>query len=181
VLLLHEAQKDHCRWMPFARALAARGVQVWSVDSSASSNARSVGANGSVDPSQDLIRMAAYVREHGASEVVLAGASMGGVGAIVAAGPAKALRVATLSAPTDYNVDAVPAARKLTVPVLFMAGDDDGDFAKAADTLAAAAKATAVTRVNVPTADHGTDMLADPVPDLGGRPVAAILSTFLTE
>lgn len=179
VLLLHEAQQNHCRWMPFARTLAAKGVQVWSVDSAASSNALSLGENGSLDPSQDLVRMAAYVREQGVSEVVVAGASMGGVGAIVAAGKAQARRVASLSAPTEYNVDALPAARELAVPLLLVAGDQDGDFPAAARTLAKAATKAKVTLLPVPTGAHGTDMLTDPVPQQGGRPVGDVLAAFL--
>ncbi|MFN8076738.1 MAG: hypothetical protein U0Q15_15145 [Kineosporiaceae bacterium] len=180
VLLLHEAQQNHCRWMPFARALAARGgVQVWSVDSAASSKSLSMGENGSVDPSQDLVRMASYVRDHGATEVVLAGASMGGVGALVAGTPAGARKVAALSAPTEYNADAVAGARALRAPLLLMAGTEDADFLPAARTIAAAAKDAKVTLVPVPTAEHGTDMLPDGVPGQGGRPVAAILTAFL--
>ncbi|MFN8076739.1 MAG: hypothetical protein U0Q15_15150 [Kineosporiaceae bacterium] len=173
VLLLHEAESDHCAWIDFARLVAGRGVQAWAIDSSSTPNSRSVGGS---DPRPDLVRTAEYVRAHGAREVVLAGASMGGATALSVAGQVGAARVAALSAPDIWQgVDGVGGAKALTVPGLVLVGVADTDFTGPAQAMKAANPAH-VTLVEVPTGGHGTSMLHY---ELDGRKVSEILAEFL--
>lgn len=177
VLLLHEAEQNHCTWIDFARTLAARGgFQVWAVDSSASSASHSVGTS---DPRPDLVRMAEYVRAHGATEVAVAGASMGGSAAMAVAGPIKAVRVATLSAPDIYQgADAAGGAKALTVPGFVIVGQTDTDFVPAAQEFARSNPAH-IRLLVVPTGAHGTSLLARDAADPGGPTVADLLIRFL--
>lgn len=172
-LLLHEAEGDHCAWIDFGRTLAARGVQVWAIDSSSTSRSRSKGGS---DPRPDLVRTAQYVREHGATEVALAGASMGGAAAMSVATTVDAVRVAALSAPDIWQgADAVGGARRLTVPGLVLIGITDTDFTGPAEQMRAANPAK-VRKVDVMTGAHGTSLLRY---DADGTKVSDLLADFL--
>ncbi|MFN8077519.1 MAG: hypothetical protein U0Q15_19140 [Kineosporiaceae bacterium] len=174
VILVHEADTDHCAWMLFARALGRRGVQVWSLDSSASPASLSVGSS---NPSRDVVSVAAYVRQHGASEVVVAGASMGGTGALAAAHDAGAVKAAALSSPSDYNgADAVAGVKAFGAPVLVLVGTNDSGFVPSAAAFEAT-DPTHVTKLDVVTDAHGTDLLGH---DVGGKHVFDVLADFLT-
>ena len=179
VIMLHEAGADHCSWMPIARLLATKGVQAWSLDSAEVGGGESIG-----DPidrgntTVDVVRVARYARAHGATRIVVAGASMGATAVIAAAADAKAARVVALSAPSVYNVDAVAAIHTLHVPVLLMVGVGDTEFVPSAEELLAAAPAGTARLVRVYSGAHGTALLGA---DLGTSTVLDTVVSFLLE
>jgi dienelactone hydrolase len=74
----------------------------------------------------------------GAAKVVLIGASRGGSASIAAAAAIDppVLGVVSLSGPSFYSgANALEAAPKLAVPVLFLVGENDGSFVTDAQTL----------------------------------------------
>lgn len=70
----------------------------------------------------------------------------------------------SLSAPQTYQgVDALDAARHLTVPVLYAAGVGDGTFGDAAQALYDATPATTKrTLLIASSASHGTHLMGGP-------------------
>ena len=73
-----------------------------------------------------------YLRQHGAKQVVLLGASMGGTAVLQTAVELKppVQAVVSVSGPSAYfAMDALSAVPKLTVPVFYSAGELDTDFA----------------------------------------------------
>jgi pimeloyl-ACP methyl ester carboxylesterase len=162
IVLIHQAGDDHCQWMATARVLAMSGVQVWAMDSS--------GGSGLTHPKEAFLTVAldeevdpvvAAARKNGATEIVLAGASMGGTLAIAAAGRDHAVRVASLSGPGFYNgADALGAISTLNIPVLLVAADGDSDFALSARQLAAAGPKGLVTHLEIGGTAHGVGTLS---------------------
>jgi pimeloyl-ACP methyl ester carboxylesterase len=171
VALGHEYHADLCNWLPFARALAARGYLVLAFDFRNSGSSQ-YAPELRVD--RDMVAAARALRARGAKRVELAGASMGGTGALAAGAVAHAARVASLSGPADFGgADALVGIRKLRVPVLLLVGSGDTEFVPEAKRLYAAAP-HATTRLSIQDdTAHGTALLA--------RPAArALLLKFLT-
>lgn len=162
VVLIHQAGDDHCQWMATARVLALRGIQVWAMDSS--------GGNGHSRPKEAFMTVSLDLEvdpvveaagKQGATEIVLAGASMGGTLSIAAAARNNAVRVASLSGPGFYNgADALGAISALKVPVLLVAASGDGEFALAARQLAAAGPKGQVTHLELGGSAHGVATLS---------------------
>ena len=163
IVLIHQSGDTHCQWMATARVLAGRGVQVWAMDSSGGSGvSHPKEAFMSVPMDQEVDPVVAAARKAGATEIVLAGASMGGTFAIAAAGRNHAVRVASLSGPGFFKgADALGAISTLTVPVLLVAADGDGDFAQSARQLLAAGPKGQVTYLEVGGTAHGVATLSD--------------------
>ncbi|HKT03179.1 MAG TPA: alpha/beta hydrolase, partial [Rugosimonospora sp.] len=161
VVLAHMAGGDSCQWLPFGQQLAAAGYHVVVFD---------FGGSGVSDPlaGQDrrdanVIGAAAYLHGHGALNVVLVGASMGGTAALVAANEVSPAvhGVVSLSAPASYQgMDAAAAVKKLSAPVLYIAGAGDGQYASAARALYADTPGKAKTLLLASGAQHGTMLLA---------------------
>ena len=90
---------------------------------------------------------------------------MGGTG-VVAAAPGirpPVSGVVDLSGPTGFGgVNALPAARKLRAPALFVAGRDDREYATATRTLYRAAGSKDKKLVIAPTSWHGVDLVSRP-------------------
>jgi pimeloyl-ACP methyl ester carboxylesterase len=172
VVLAHTTGADRCQWLPFARELAKKGYRALVFDM------RGYGASTGItntDPQLDVIAAAAELRRRGAKKIVLAGASMGGTGVVVAAPvirPAVS-GVAELSAPTLFSTaNALAAVKKLRLPALFVAGRDDGDFPAASRALFRAA-ATKDKKLHIaPSSWHGVDLVYLP-------PVKKLLFDFL--
>jgi pimeloyl-ACP methyl ester carboxylesterase len=158
--------------VPYADQLAAAGYKVLAFDFHASKVSAHLG-----DDTQDANVEAAaeYLRAHGAQTVVYIGISTGGTAALVAA-TATTPRVAgviTLSALTwwDGGMDALKAAPKLTVPVLYIAGEGDPLTADDAKKLYDATPGDAKTLLMEKTGhDHGL---------LDFEDVLAAMKTFL--
>jgi len=158
VVFAHQVAGDHCQWLPFARQLVKQGYRALVFDM------RGYGSSTGVtntDPQLDVVAAAAELRRRGAKRVILVGASMGGSGVLAAAPKIRpAIQgVVALSAPTAFSsADALAAVRRLEHPALFIAGRDDGDFARAARLLYKAA-ATKDKRLVIATSSwHGVDL-----------------------
>ena len=98
--------------------------------------------------------------------MILVGASLG-ANAVVAAGAAITPPVdglVSLSAPGTFRQDAIAAAKQLSAPALFAAGevDEGGIYATDAKSMYAADPGTDKQLVIVPGAKHGVALVAGP-------------------
>ena len=178
VVLAHQAGEDLCSWLPYARALAEQGYRVLAFDFQGHGASSPAGRGGSLDG--DVAAAAAALRERGAAEVVLVGASMGGTAAVIAATKVQppVAGVVSISAPGQYEgMNALRAARDLTVPVLFIAARQDGAFPDDAERLHALAAGAPDRRlVLVEGSVHGSYLLENTEPDAGQRARDAVES-----
>jgi pimeloyl-ACP methyl ester carboxylesterase len=159
VVLAHQSDGSLCEWLPYGEQLAARGFRVLAFDFA--------GSGSSTIPKQktyveDVRTAVVYLREQGASKVIIMGASMGATMSVVAAAaitpPVDG--VISLSAPVSFDgVNAEKAAPSLRSPILYVAGDTDGDFAAYAKSIHAATPAGLAALVVVPGAEHGIRLL----------------------
>ncbi|MFE4856157.1 alpha/beta hydrolase family protein [Streptomyces sp. NPDC056670] len=155
IVLAHQADGNVCQWKDKAVELGKAGFRVLAVNSTTD------------DEAAEIEGAAATLRAEGAWKLLLMGASKGGTATLQAATrmPLKPDAVVALSAPERYgSMDAREAVENLTVPVLYMAGDQDGTFTTAARELSgASAKAPENRLVQVKgTAAHGVALLATP-------------------
>lgn len=105
-----------------------------------------------------------WLRAEGATDVVLAGASMGGTLAIASAGAVDEppLAVIAISAPASFNgTDALAFAPQITSPVLLLAGSRDRDFGQQAAELEAALAGETDLQV-LDSGAHGVRLLEEP-------------------
>jgi pimeloyl-ACP methyl ester carboxylesterase len=163
VVLAHQINNDLCQWLPYARVLAKRGYRVLAFDF------EGLGASGpspgSGDPplDQNVAAAAEVLRDRGASKVVLMGGSLGGTAVVTAAAEVRppVAGVICLSGPSEfYGMDAVEAASRLTVPVLFLVGAQDRGFPHSAREMYAATKVRDRKLVVTPNPYHGVELLA---------------------
>jgi pimeloyl-ACP methyl ester carboxylesterase len=181
VVLAHMSDGDLCVWAPYARSLAKKGVWAFPFD------LRGHGfSEGSLDHSKaalDVVAAVKAVRKLGARKVVVAGASLGGIAAVIAAPRIKPrlAGVASVSGPAAIagELNARPAAPKLRVPALYLAAADDRfppyDFAADARDLHAATGTREKKLLVVAGSLHGTFLV-------NGSPTArALLTRFLRD
>jgi dienelactone hydrolase len=184
VVLAHQggggAPGDLCAWVPYARTLRAGGYRVLVFDHRAfgsSDESRSNARYRRVD--LDVIGAVRLMRARGATRVVLGGASLGGA-AVVGAGASLRVPVQgvfTIGGTHTYgNLDALRAARRLTVPVLFVAAQEDGEgrFADEARQMYDASPSQNKRLEIFPGAAHGAPQLRD-------RPVRALVDGWIRE
>ena len=167
VVLAHQggggAPGNLCAWIPYARILRRAGYRVLVFDHRGfGSSPYIIRRSSRVD--LDVIGAVKLVRSRGAEEVILGGASLGGAAVVAAAAAIEpsVTGVFTVGATHTYeNVDALAAARRLTVPVLFVAAarDDAGRFAQEAREMYAAAPSTDKRVVIYPGSPHGAPQL----------------------
>jgi pimeloyl-ACP methyl ester carboxylesterase len=153
VVLAHQSGADLCQWKQYAYTLSRQGYQV-------------LVFNFSINLPEDVTGAVAALRARGSERVVLIGASMGANAVVVAAATAKppVAAVVSLSAPQVFQgVDAAEAAPRLKVPVLYVAGASDGDFAQDARTLYAVTKAPGRQLLIVKSGAHGVELMNDAV------------------
>ena len=160
VVLAHHASGSLCQWWPYARSLAAAGYRVVAFDFDG------CGASppGDGDYPGEVAAAAEWARGHGARQIVLMGGSMGGTAVIVAAARlgASITGVIDLSGPAAFaSMDALGAARRVRVPVLFGYGTQDGAFAEGVQAVRAATASHDKPVVTVPGGTHGA-ALVDP-------------------
>lgn len=166
VVLAHMSEGDVCWWLPYARSLAGKGFFVFPFDFRG--HGLSGGRQNHARAAADVAAAVRAVRSLGVRKVVVVGASLGGIAALVAAPsirPALA-GVVAVSAPAQIpgQLDALPFVRRLNVPTLFVASVDDQnagyDFAADARALHDAT-ATKEKRVElVPGTLHGTFLVS---------------------
>jgi alpha-beta hydrolase superfamily lysophospholipase len=181
VVLAHMSDGDLCVWAPFARSLAKQGLFAFPFDF------RGHGfSEGVLDHSRaaaDIRAAVGAVRRLGARKVVVVGASLGGIAAIVAApkiSPALA-GVASVSGPAEIvgELNARPAATRLRVPTLYLAAEQDQngpyDFAADARTLHDATGTSEKRLEIVPGTRHGTFLVG------GSARARSLLVRFLRD
>ena len=152
IVLANMNGSDLCEWLVVGQGLKAKGFTV------ATFNYSPGGGDG------DMVAAATLLRERGATSVVLMGSSMGGTNALSAAAkldPAPAAVVA-LSAPGRFEgVDALEAAKTLTVPVFLGVGEYDTEYFDSATALNKALRSKVKVLEVLPTGNHGTSLLDD--------------------
>ena len=168
VILAHQGGEppNLCGWLPYARALAAAGYRVLVFDH------RGFGSSGSTSRRSranrvdfDVLGAIRTMRARGVRSIVLGGASLGG--AAVLGGAALVTPsvdgVISFSSPQIYgNVDALADVRALRTPVLFLADENDDEFAADARMLYAASASLDKRLVITGGAEHGFRLLQNP-------------------
>jgi dienelactone hydrolase len=147
----HQSQQTLCDSMSWADTFAAEGYLAI---------APSLDENYQVTETEGAI---AYLRAHGATKIVLIGASMGGTAVLQTAAEEKppVQAVISLSGPESYYpLDALSAAPKLTVPVFYSAGSEDTEFASAEqDLYQATLEKAKELHIVQGSPDHGFDLV----------------------
>lgn len=149
VVLAHEHGANLCGWVAYAEHLRDLGYRALAFDFRTNLTA-------------DVSGAASELRHEGVTRIVLMGASMGGTASLVAASTSSTTiaGVAALSAPSSFmGLDGLSASRQLTLPVLYIATQDNGDFPDDARTMYAACPSADKQLQVLSGSDHGTAML----------------------
>jgi pimeloyl-ACP methyl ester carboxylesterase len=162
VVLAHQSRGDACQWASYARRLAGMGYLVIAFDFRGYGDSQARGGRAANRLSADVAAAAKAARARGARKVFAVGASMGGT-AVIAAGVHTRPRLAgviSLSGPAAFGgVSAIDVVPRLTVPVLYVVGQFDQDFAADAQTLYdATASADKAIQV-LPVGRHGVELV----------------------
>ncbi|HLL67176.1 MAG TPA: alpha/beta fold hydrolase [Micromonosporaceae bacterium] len=183
VVLAHQNSGDMCEWVPYGRTLVGLGYAVMAID------LNGFGASSAADESpsrpqwdRDIVAAASELQDMGAQKIVLAGASLGGMAAVVAAAdmdPAPAA-VIDLSGPDEFSgLNAVTAAAKVTAPVLFVGGSGD-QYTAQTRKVSQAATGAKENRMEViqGSASHGVSLLKAETEPKAGQ-VATLIQDFI--
>jgi pimeloyl-ACP methyl ester carboxylesterase len=181
VILAHMSEGDLCVWVPYARRLAARGFFVFPFDFRGHGLSHGL-ENHSKSPA-DVAAAVRSVRALGARKVVVVGASLGGVAAVVAAPRLRPAvqGIVSVSGPAAIpgELNARPVAPRLRVPTLYVAAEQDQsgsyDFAAEARELHDATGTPERRIVLVGGSLHGTFLV-----DRSSR-VRSVLERFLRD
>ena len=181
VVLAHMSEGDLCVWAPHARRLAARGFFVFPFDFRG--HGFSKGRRNHRRSAADIAAAVRAVRGLGARKVVVGGASLGGIAAVLAAPglrpPVQGVVAVSAPAAIPGELDARPTAPRLAVPILYLVAEDDQngpyDFAADAQVLFDTTGTTEKRLVQLPGSLHGT-FLVD-----GSAPARAELERFLRD
>jgi alpha-beta hydrolase superfamily lysophospholipase len=167
VILAHQSEGSLCDWLPYARRLAARGYFVFPIDFRGYGFSQVRTGRAATRYAADLTAAVKALRGLGKRKIVLVGASMGGIAALVAAAnvtpPVDG--VVSVSAPARFRgMDAVKTAPRLRVPVLYLAAEDDDnagyDFSEDARAIHAATAAADKRLEILPGFLHGIALVA---------------------
>jgi pimeloyl-ACP methyl ester carboxylesterase len=166
VVLAHQSRGDACQWVGYARRLASRGYTVIALDFRGYGDSQDRGGRARFRIAADVAAAAKVARARGAKKVFAVGASMGGTAVLVAGVNTRPLLngVVNLSGPAAFvSIDALRLVPKLTVPVLYVVGQQDADFAIDAQKLYEATGSTDKAINVLPVGDHGVDLMrSDP-------------------
>lgn len=162
VVLAHMSEGDLCSWLSSARRLAARGFFVFPFD--LRGHGLSEGSREHSKAANDTIAAVRAVRRLGARRVVVGGASLGGIAALIAAERIRppVQGVVSISGPAAIagELDARPVAPLIRVPTLYLAAERDQsppyDFAAEARELHDLTGTSEKRIVIVPGTLHGT-------------------------
>jgi pimeloyl-ACP methyl ester carboxylesterase len=161
VLLAHEQGYNICSWLALGEDLAARGYHVMIFEYRNHGASEASPDNEHID--RDVRPALRVLREHGATRVLMGGASCGGTSsAIVGADLPVLTGLMILSSPARCaSLDAVPAVRRITEPSIFVVspGDMNGAVEEQVRELYAASGAADKELVIDPSGYHGTDLL----------------------
>lgn len=155
-----------CAWMRYARVLALQGYRVLAFDH------RGFGSSGGTSNwtrarrvDFDVLAAIKVMRARGASQFVLAGASLGGAAVLSAAAvaPAQINGVISFASPQIFGrIDALQASRALRVPALFISAAEDEPFPDDARAMYEACGSPDKQLAIVPGTVHGAPVLRDP-------------------
>jgi dienelactone hydrolase len=165
VVLVDMKSSSMCNWADYARSLASRGTAAFVLDLNGSGLSQlSDDFFDAPDYGADVAAAVNTFRDSGVRSIALAGASLGGTAAVVAAADLgdAVTRVAELSGDaTADGLDAIEAAGRLEVPLLCLAGGEDPGTADAARRMCdAATSAPSSDVVIAPDSSlHGTHLL----------------------
>ena len=184
VVLSHMRPADQRSWFDFAQRLADQGYLVLAYDFRGYCPGGQGGcSSGDRDTAaiwQDVLGAVDFVRSHGATDVALVGASMGGTASLVAAGQegVDVQAVVTLSAPESIEglVAGAPLLQAQQINKLFIAGAGDASAADSAQHLYEISPPPKRVEI-VPADDHGTDLLTGP----RGEVVRRMIETYLAQ
>lgn len=156
VVLSHMFPADQGSWRGFAQELADQGYLALTYNFRGYGD--SEGEKRISMIARDVAAAVKHIRELGADQVVLIGASMGGSASLIAAGELEVDGVATLSAPAEFRgLDAMGAVRSVAEPMLFIAALSDEEAARSARGFLKAAPASDLELLGGDA--HGTDLL----------------------
>jgi pimeloyl-ACP methyl ester carboxylesterase len=166
VVLAHQYDADVCQWVPYGQRLATLGYTAIAFDFRGFGLSQHRSGAALLRYDLDVAAAAKLARSLGATKVILVGASIGANAVVVAGASVKppADGVVSLSAPATFRLDAVSAAKRLKVPVRYVAGtlDEGGIYRQDARTLYAATAAADKAITLVPTAEHGVQLVGHP-------------------
>ncbi len=181
VVMAHMSVGDLCQWVPFARKLGRQGVFAFPFD--LRGHGFSEGRQNHRRAAADIAAAVRAVRALGAKKVVVMGASLGGIAALVATPNLKPAvdGVVSVSGPVAIpgTLNAMSAVKKLDVPTLYVVSEDDQnppyDFAADAQTLYDETGTDEKRLEVLPGSLHGT-FLVD-----GSAAVRALLRSFVRD
>ncbi len=162
VVLAHQSRGDACQWAGYAKRLAKLGFLVIAIDFRGYGDSQyRIGRAAGRLPA-DVAAAAKVARARGARKVFAIGASMGGTAVLVAGANIRPQLsgVVSLSGPADFGAfSALGTAARLTVPVLYVAGQLDTDFALDAQRLYDATASSDKAIQIYPVGRHGVDFV----------------------
>jgi pimeloyl-ACP methyl ester carboxylesterase len=162
VVLGHMGGQDLCAWLPYARRLVTAGYNVLVFDfRQHGSSAYPVAVRKVWRIDLDMRAAVAALRRRGVQTVVVAGGSLGAIASVTAGSVIRPPvdGIVSLSAPARFSqVDAAAAAPHLTAPVLYVAADDDGEFAVDARRLYELTASQDKRLVVYPAGGHGINL-----------------------
>jgi pimeloyl-ACP methyl ester carboxylesterase len=180
VILGHQSQGSLCEWVSYARRLARLGYTAFAIDFRSHGRSQVLGGLPGERLASDLDGAAKLMRKRGKQKVFLVGASMGGIASLVAATNVKPAvdGVVSVSAPARFmGMNAAASARRLRVPVLYLAaeGDDNAgfDFSDDAREMYGATAAGDKRLEVLPGTQHGVALVA------GSARARALIEGFL--
>jgi dienelactone hydrolase len=185
LVLAHQTNGDLCEWVPYARVLAARGYTALAIDMNGfGASQPSAGFPARPRYDQDLLAAAALLAGRGVTRVVLVGASLGGLAAVVAASEARppVVAVVDLSGPGDMaGLNAVAAAGRVTIPLLCLTSEKDEYVDDVRAVAAAATRAPEHRLVVIPgSASHGITLI-DPALEPQASAARSAIEAFLRD
>jgi pimeloyl-ACP methyl ester carboxylesterase len=167
IVLAHERGGSLCNWASIAPDLADQGYRVLIFDFGEPATVAS-----------DMLAATEKIRDLGAKNTILGGASLGGTVALMTAARAgDVVGAFSLSAPAVYgNAEGLPAVRRFRAPVLFVAAAEDSHFAEDARQLYRAAASGEKELLIVAGSEHGTDLYGGPAGERVRRAVDGLLA-----
>jgi pimeloyl-ACP methyl ester carboxylesterase len=162
IVLAHQSRGDACHWASYARRLAGMGYLVIAFDFRGYGDSQARSGRAANRLSADVTAAARAARARGARKVFAVGASMGGTAVIAAGVNTRPLLtgVISLSGPAVFgSVSAIDVVPRLTVPVLYVVGQFDQDFAADAQRLYDATAATDKAIQVLPVGRHGVELV----------------------
>jgi dienelactone hydrolase len=182
VVLAHEAHGTLCEWLPYGRRLASLGYRVIAVDLNGfGSSPPSPGSPSRPGQDLDVMAAAAELRDQGVARVVLIGANLGGIAALVAATRIQppVSGIVDMSGQIEMGgLDATAAAAVLHVPVLYVMSSTD-EYRQDVRAVYAATRIADRQLEVVDAIAHGVSLL-DPAENAHADRLASTIERFIS-